>query len=70
MSLPRRTITARQARRATRRGRSSKFAKRRVLIADDNRDAAESLAMLLRLEGHEVSVVHDGQAGSGGLSAI
>jgi PAS domain S-box-containing protein len=34
---------------------------RRVLIADDNRDAAESLAMLLSLEGHEVTVVHDGQ---------
>jgi two-component system, chemotaxis family, CheB/CheR fusion protein len=35
-------------------------AKRRVLIADDNRDAAASLAMLLELEGHDVSVVHDG----------
>jgi CheY-like chemotaxis protein len=34
---------------------------RRVLIADDNRDAAESLAMLLSMEGHEVTVVHDGQ---------
>jgi PAS domain S-box-containing protein len=34
---------------------------RRILIADDNRDAAESLAMLLSLEGHEVTVVHDGQ---------
>jgi PAS domain S-box-containing protein len=34
---------------------------RRVLIADDNRDAAESLAMLLRLEGHDVTVVHDGR---------
>jgi PAS domain S-box-containing protein len=34
---------------------------RRVLIADDNRDAAESLALLLSLEGHEVTVVHDGQ---------
>ena len=33
---------------------------RRVLIADDNRDAAESLAMLLELDGHEVTVVHDG----------
>jgi PAS domain S-box-containing protein len=32
----------------------------RVLIADDNRDAADSLAMLLRLEGHEVAVVHSG----------
>ncbi|HEY5101158.1 MAG TPA: ATP-binding protein, partial [Steroidobacteraceae bacterium] len=36
--------------------------KRRVLIADDNRDSAESLAMLLRMEGHEVMVVHDGPA--------
>ncbi len=34
---------------------------RRVLIADDNRDAAESLAMLLRMKGHEVVVVHSGQ---------
>jgi signal transduction histidine kinase len=34
---------------------------RRVLIADDNRDAADSLAMLLRMEGHEVAVVHDGK---------
>ena len=34
----------------------------RVLVADDNRDAAESLAMLLRLAGHEVTTVHDGGA--------
>jgi CheY-like chemotaxis protein len=33
---------------------------RRVLIADDNQDSAESLAMLLRMEGHEVVVAHDG----------
>jgi PAS domain S-box-containing protein len=33
---------------------------RRVLIADDNRDAAESLAMLLRMDGHEVTVAYDG----------
>jgi CheY-like chemotaxis protein/anti-sigma regulatory factor (Ser/Thr protein kinase) len=36
--------------------------KRRVLIADDNRDAADSLAMLLGLDGHELCVVHDGHA--------
>jgi PAS domain S-box-containing protein len=36
-------------------------ARRRVLIADDNRDAADSLAMLLEMEGHDVTVVHDGQ---------
>jgi PAS domain S-box-containing protein len=33
---------------------------RRVLVADDNRDAAESLGMLLRLMGNEVRTVHDG----------
>ena len=34
---------------------------RRILIADDNIDAADSLAELLRLEGHEVYVAYDGQ---------
>jgi PAS domain S-box-containing protein len=33
----------------------------RILIADDNRDGAESLAVLLRMQGHEVTVVHDGR---------
>ncbi len=33
---------------------------RRILLADDNVDSAESLAMLLRLQGHQVDVVHDG----------
>jgi PAS domain S-box-containing protein len=33
---------------------------RRVLIADDNADAADSMAMLLRLRGHEVRTAHDG----------
>jgi signal transduction histidine kinase len=35
-------------------------ARRRILIADDNRDSAETLAALLRMEGHEVTSVHDG----------
>jgi len=35
---------------------------RRILLADDNRDAAESLAIILRLEGHEVELAHDGDA--------
>lgn len=34
--------------------------RRRILIADDNRDSAETLAALLRMEGHEVKAVHDG----------
>jgi CheY-like chemotaxis protein len=33
---------------------------RKLLIIDDNIDAASSLAMLLRLKGHETRVAHDG----------
>ena len=33
---------------------------RRVLVVDDNMDAADSLALLLRLSGQEVRVAHDG----------
>ncbi len=33
---------------------------RRILVADDNRDAGETLAMLLRLDGHDVHVAIDG----------
>ncbi|MDB5309415.1 MAG: luxQ 1 [Gemmataceae bacterium] len=36
---------------------------RRVLVVDDNRDAAESLAMILGIMGHEVRTAHDGVAG-------
>jgi CheY-like chemotaxis protein len=33
---------------------------RRVLVVDDNRDSADSLAMLLKLSGHETQAVYDG----------
>jgi signal transduction histidine kinase/ActR/RegA family two-component response regulator len=33
---------------------------RRILVADDNRDVAESLRRMLVLQGHQVAVVHDG----------
>ena len=35
-------------------------ASKRVLIADDNRDGAESLAMLIEASGHEVYLAHTG----------
>jgi PAS domain S-box-containing protein len=35
---------------------------RRVLVVDDSVDAAESLAMLLAFEGHEIHKAHDGAA--------
>jgi CheY-like chemotaxis protein len=33
---------------------------RKILVVDDNMDAAETLALLLRARGHEVRVAHDG----------
>jgi len=36
---------------------------RRILVVDDNKDAAESLAELLTIMGHEVRTAHDGEAG-------
>ena len=35
---------------------------RRILIADDNRDAAESLALFLRFAGHDIHVAYSGLA--------
>jgi CheY-like chemotaxis protein len=35
-------------------------ARHRILVADDNRDSAESLAMMLRVMGHEVRAAHNG----------
>lgn len=34
---------------------------RRILVVDDNLDAAEGLAMLLSLRGHDVATAYDGQ---------
>jgi PAS domain S-box-containing protein len=43
---------------------------RRVLVADDNQDAAESLAALLRIDGHDVTVVYDGKQALAAFSTV
>jgi CheY-like chemotaxis protein len=43
---------------------------RRILVVDDNVDAAESAAMLLELAGHEVRVCHSGAAGIDAAAAF
>jgi CheY-like chemotaxis protein len=48
--------------RATGKGKTAaNSAKHRILVVDDNRDSADSLAVLLRLVGHDVRTVHDGR---------
>jgi two-component system CheB/CheR fusion protein len=37
--------------------------RRRILLVEDNVDAAETLADVLRIAGHEVEVAHDGVEG-------
>jgi PAS domain S-box-containing protein len=49
--------------RAETGGDGEKFtaaARLRILVVDDNRDAADSLAIMLRLAGHEVEMANDG----------
>jgi CheY-like chemotaxis protein len=45
---------------APRPGEGTPAAGRRVLVVDDNRDGAESMAEMLRLLGSEVKTAHDG----------
>jgi PAS domain S-box-containing protein len=44
------------------KGKKRRTPPRRILVVDDNKDAAESLAVLLRLVGHEVRMAHSGPA--------
>ena len=44
---------------APKAGRRQRLAQR-ILVADDNRDAADSLASMLRLLGHDVKIAYDG----------
>jgi CheY-like chemotaxis protein/two-component sensor histidine kinase len=59
VKLPRRTLSVATGEPAS--VTSAPQVSKRVLIADDNKDAADSLAMLLRMDGHDITVVHDGR---------
>jgi CheY-like chemotaxis protein len=54
--------TPAEAARGTEQGRGP-AARRRVLVVDDNVDAANALRYLLERDGHEVKVATDGRAG-------
>ncbi len=43
--------------------RAPRGPQRKILIVDDNRDSAESLAVLLRVRGHDVRTAYDGRQG-------
>jgi CheY-like chemotaxis protein/nitrogen-specific signal transduction histidine kinase len=42
----------------------------RVVVADDNRDAADTLAMMVRLMGHEARIARDGEEAVGAVEAF
>jgi signal transduction histidine kinase len=53
--------SAREAKETTQRSEPVMQVRRNILIADDNQDALESLALMLRMEGHEVTCASDGE---------
>ena len=63
LPLSARTARARlEARRRDSQAQPPPPSGHRLLVVDDNQDAANSLAMLLRLQGHEVRVAYSGLA--------
>jgi PAS domain S-box-containing protein len=58
--LPVPRFSAEQPRNEADNATAPPTAARRILVADDNRDAANSLAMLLRIMGNEAQTAHDG----------
>jgi CheY-like chemotaxis protein/anti-sigma regulatory factor (Ser/Thr protein kinase) len=60
--LPESTLTLSQQTVVPGEASTAQFTGRRVLIVDDNRDSADSLATLLQMGGHDVRVVYHGRA--------
>jgi two-component system CheB/CheR fusion protein len=61
VSLPQSLIVEKpQAAPAAQNSSLNPLVARRVLIADDNKDAADTLGMFLELSGHEVHIAHSG----------
>ncbi len=59
--LPRLNVNLTEAQAPAVEGaRRAGFEKRSILVVDDNADAASSMAMLLRMVGHEVAIENDG----------
>jgi CheY-like chemotaxis protein/anti-sigma regulatory factor (Ser/Thr protein kinase) len=58
--LPLAAIPTGQSSPISQRADATKSPSLRVLVVDDNKDAAESLAVLLEANGHDVKAVHDG----------
>jgi CheY-like chemotaxis protein len=58
--LPRRAASAVEKPRSESSESAANARKLRILVADDNRDTAQTLAIMLRFEGHEVRTAYDG----------
>ena len=62
--------TPAHAQPATQTALPASAVRRRILIVDDNRDAAASLAMVLKQTGHDVQTVLDGAAAGAGSRVV
>ena len=68
--LPHRVLSVGRAPQATAATATMPSRPRRIMIADDNYDAAYSLALLLQVEGHDVTVVRDGREAFTTINAV